>query len=73
MHSFFDPSEMMEARRTMDHYKEWAGEISSSYLNCGTPPTETLVKIAQSEELKPHQIQLLAGRTRMFASMFPKP
>lgn len=58
---FFDPSEMMEAKRTMDHYKEWAGEISSSYLNCGTPPTETLVKIAQTEDLKPHQVQLLAG------------
>lgn len=58
---FFDPSEMLESKRAIDYYREFAGEITNSYLSCGTPPTETLMKIAQSEELQPHQIELLAG------------
>lgn len=76
--NFFDPSEILESKKSMDHYKEWAGEISSSYLNNGTPPTETLTKIAQVEELKPHQIQMLAGEankmihTHKYASMKEK-
>jgi hypothetical protein len=45
----------------MEHYREWAEEISSSFLNSGYTPTDTLSKIAQSEELEPFQIEILAA------------
>jgi hypothetical protein len=45
----------------MEHYREWAEEISSSFLNAGCTPTSTLMKIAQSEELEPFQIEILAS------------
>jgi hypothetical protein len=45
----------------MDHYREWAGEIANSFFNAGALPTGTLVKIAKSEELTPHQVATLAA------------
>jgi hypothetical protein len=46
---------------SMDHYREWAGEIANSYFNANAEPTSTLKKIAQVEELTPHQIEVLAA------------
>jgi hypothetical protein len=45
----------------MEHFREWAGSIASAYLTQGTEPTTSLTKIAQSEDLTPEQVQLLAG------------
>jgi hypothetical protein len=59
--SFFDLGSFRESNLSMEHFREWAGEIASSYLKGGAAPTETLCKIAQSEELSPHQIEVLAG------------
>ncbi|NDC22576.1 MAG: hypothetical protein EBZ49_00375 [Proteobacteria bacterium] len=58
---FFDSSDLVESKYSMDHYREWAGEIANSYFNANALPTVTLTKIAQVEELTPHQIQLLAA------------
>lgn len=46
---------------SMSEYKEWAGEIANTYLRSGVAPTETLVKIACSIELQPHEIDTLAA------------
>jgi len=59
--SFFDAGSFTEPKLSMDHYREWAGQIASSYLTGGVPPTDTLVKIASSEELRPDQVAVLAG------------
>ena len=45
---------------SMDHARELANEISNTYFKAGIEPTETLMKIAQSEELTPDQIKLVA-------------
>jgi len=58
---FLDPGSFKERKLDMSYFTEWSGEITSSYLNAGVPPTVTLTKIAQSEELTPHQIEVLAG------------
>jgi hypothetical protein len=58
---FIDPGSVKEAAVSMTHYREWAGEIANSYFNAGVAPTETLTKIAQIEELVPHQIEVLAA------------
>lgn len=58
---FFEPSSFAERAPDMATYREWAGAIANSYLNSGVPPTESLVKMAQTEELTPHQIEMLAG------------
>lgn len=58
---FFDTSDITQQKISMEHYREWASEIASSYLNAGAIPTNTLQKIAQSEDLLPHQIKLLAA------------
>ena len=60
---FFDPSSFHEPKHSMDNFQEWAGEIASSYFNAGLEPTECLVKIAQSEELTPHHVHVLATET----------
>jgi len=60
---FFDPSTITAPKLSMEHFREWAGAIANSYLTAGTPPTESLMKIAQTEELTPHQIEVLAGET----------
>ena len=46
---------------TMTHFREWAGEIANSYMSSGAIPTDTLVKIAKSEELSPSQVEVLAA------------
>jgi hypothetical protein len=58
---FLDPSSFAETKVSMEHFREWANSIASSYLTSGTEPTTSLCKIAQSEELTPHQIALVAG------------
>jgi len=45
----------------MDYFREWAGEIATSYLQAGAMPTHTLSKIAQQEDLTPHHIEVLAA------------
>lgn len=47
----------------MEHFREWAGSIANSYMSCGTTPTEELKKFAQTQELSPDQIHLLATET----------
>lgn len=58
---FFDSSSFAEPKVSMEHFREWANSIASSYLSSGIEPTTSLCKIAQSEELTPHQIALVAG------------
>lgn len=58
---FLDSNDLSERHYTMENYREWAGEIANSYLKAGALPTNTLVKIAQAEDLTPHQIETLAG------------
>jgi len=58
---FFDHSSVKERTLNMGYFNEWAGQIANSYFNSGVPPTETLCKIAQQEELTPHQVAVLAA------------
>ena len=60
---FFEPTSYSEKSLDMDTVREWAGAIANSYLNGGVPPTDSLTKMAQNEELTPHQIEVLAGET----------
>jgi len=53
--------EFAQPKYTMEDYREWAGEITNSFLKANAMPTDTLVKIARTEELTPHQIEVLAG------------
>lgn len=46
---------------SMSHVREWAGEIANSFLNGNVLPTDTLTKIAKTEELTPHQVELVAA------------
>lgn len=58
---FFDSSTFAEPKVSMDHFREWASVIASSFLNSGVAPTTTLCKIAAAEELTPDQVGILAG------------
>ena len=58
---FFEPTSFKERSFSMAHFNEWAGEIAGTYLNSGVAPTDTLCKIAQSQELTPHQVAVLAA------------
>lgn len=58
---FLEPGSFKERTLDMSYFTEWSGEIANSYFNAGVTPTETLSKIAQSEELTPHQIEVLAA------------
>jgi hypothetical protein len=58
---FFDHKDCSAPSLSMEHFREWAGAIANSYLATGITPTDSLVKIAQSEELTPHQVFVLAG------------
>lgn len=59
MFDFFN--ERVSAGVTMANMKEWAGEIANSFFNANALPTDTLTKIAKTEELTPHQVEVLAG------------
>lgn len=59
--NFFDLGSFSEHKVSLEHYKEWANEIASSYLRAGADPTTTLTKIASVEELQPHQVEALAA------------
>jgi len=56
-----DSRDFSEGQFSMDTVKEWAGEIANSYFNAAVEPTHTLKKIAQSEELSPHQVFVVAS------------
>jgi hypothetical protein len=58
---FGDLGSFKEARLSMDHFREWANVIANSYLTGGVEPTTTLCKIAQSEDLRPSDIDVLAA------------
>lgn len=58
---FFDPVTIKEAKLSIMHFREWAGEIANSYFKGGVPPTVTLAKIASLEELTPHYVEILAA------------
>lgn len=58
---FFDARSFSEPKTSMETYREWASSIANSFLTGGIAPTESLCKIAQSEELTPYQIELLAA------------
>lgn len=58
---FLDPGTFSERKLTMESFREWAGEIASAYLGGSQAPTDTLCKIARSEELTPHLIGVLAA------------
>jgi hypothetical protein len=58
---FFEPDSFSEHKLSMEHFREWAGEIATSYVNGGTAPTDSLLKIAGQEDLTPHQIAVLAA------------
>lgn len=58
---FLEPGSFKERKLDMDYFNEWSGEIANSYFNSGVAPTVTLTKIAQSEELTPHQVEVLAA------------
>lgn len=58
---FFEPNSYKERTPDMATYREWAGSIANSYLNGGVFPTTSLTKMAQTEELTPHQIEVLAA------------
>lgn len=60
---FFSPDTVSKPGLSMDQFKEWANGIASSYLNTGFDPTEGVIKIAQSEDLTPHHIEVLAAET----------
>lgn len=57
----FDLTDAVSAGVTMAHFREWAGEITNSYFSASALPTDTLTKIARTEELTPHQVEVLAG------------
>lgn len=46
---------------SMSHVREWAGEIANSFFASNALPTDTLTKIAKTEELTPHQVEVLAA------------
>lgn len=58
---FFDLSSTKERTLNMGYFNEWAGQIANSYFNSGITPTDSLCKIAQQEELTPHQVAVLAA------------
>jgi hypothetical protein len=58
---FFDTRSFSEPKLSLETYREWASTIASDYLRNGITPTASLTKIAQSEELTPYQIELLAA------------
>jgi len=53
-------NDLAERQVDMESIRDWSGEIANSYLRGGVEPTETLKKIAQAEELTPHQVEVLA-------------
>jgi len=57
----FDFTDEVSAGKTMAHFREWAGEITNSFFSANALPTDTLTKIARTEELTPHQVEVLAG------------
>jgi hypothetical protein len=75
---FFESGSFAARKLSMEHFREWAGTIAGQYLNEGTLPTEALCKTAQSEDLTPDNINVLAAEInkeihrQKFASMKDK-
>lgn len=59
----FDINNFGIKKVSMDMVREWAHEASQAYLGSGIEPGFTIEKIASSEDLLPHQIQLLCTET----------
>lgn len=60
---FFDLSSFSSSSITMDHFREWAGLVSGSYMSSGQDPSDSIAKIAQDESLTPDQISTLVGES----------
>jgi len=58
---FFNLASFKEPRVSMSSIRDWAGTIANSYISSGADPSESLTKLAQSNDLTPSQIQTLAG------------
>ena len=56
----FNSSEFKSRELSMDHFRGWANDVASQYLKEGTEPNTSITKIAQSEELTPSQIAIVA-------------
>jgi len=56
----FDTTDLKTPKLSMEHVKELANVVANDYFNAGMMPTASLTKIAQSEELTPEQIKLIA-------------
>lgn len=56
----FNSSEFKAREVSMENFRNWAGETAQQYLKEGTEPNTTITKIAQSEELTPAQIAIIA-------------
>lgn len=58
---FFNPSSFKEARVSMSTIRDWAGIVANSYLNSNVTPFDSIVKLAQDQELTPDNIKTLSG------------
>ena len=58
---FDDTSSFQEQKISMSNFREWANSAASDYMGGGDDPTVSLCKIAQQENLVPHQIHTLAA------------
>jgi len=59
----FDARSFDEPKLSMETFREWANSIAHQYLSGNGSPTAGVIKIAQTEELTPSQIELLATET----------
>lgn len=58
---FYDTGSFSEQKISMSHFKEWAHSAANEYLSDRENPTDFLCKVAQQENLAPHQIHTLAS------------
>lgn len=58
---FFNADDFSKTALSMEHFREWANSVASSYLNSGIEPTTSVVKIAKAENLTPNQVKVLAS------------
>lgn len=59
----FNSSEFKSREVSMDHFRGWASDAAQQYLKEGTEPNTSITKIAQSEDLTPAQIAIIATET----------
>ena len=63
---FFDVGSFNRPSYNMENFKEWANQIANDFASCGITPTESLKKLASSNDLSPDQVRLLATETNKF-------